>query len=100
MQSIVFLLVSLFIGNEFTVDDLGLLLVVVGVVILIMGVIIYRAAVCSSVQGYYPLTSIFQRMLAWRIIPIEYRDELFRRVSSMFHWQAIHLTDACTQNLD
>ena len=50
-MDVVFLLVSLFIGNEFTVDDLGMLLVMVAVVILIMGVI-YRVAVCRSSQGY------------------------------------------------
>ncbi|KAI0000969.1 hypothetical protein BJV77DRAFT_1063530 [Russula vinacea] len=61
-MDVVFLLVSLFIGNEFTVDDLGMLLVMVAVVILIMGVI-YRVA----------------HLFAWMIIPVALRDELLRR---------------------
>jgi hypothetical protein len=50
-MDVAFLLVSLFIGNEFTVDDLGMLLVMMAVIILIMGVI-YRVAVCSPVKGH------------------------------------------------
>jgi hypothetical protein len=49
-MSIVPLLISLFISNGFTVDDLGLLLAMVAVVILITGVI-YSAAVGPLVQG-------------------------------------------------
>ena len=50
-MDVAFLLVSLFIGNEFTVDDLGMLLVMMAVIILIMGVI-YRVAVCFPVKGH------------------------------------------------
>jgi len=57
------LIVSYFVGNGFTVDDLGLLLVMVAVIILFMMVTIFRAA----------------RLLVWMIIPIEYRNELIRR---------------------
>lgn len=43
-MSFVFIIISHFMRNGFTVDDLGLILVVVAVIILITGVI-YRAAV-------------------------------------------------------
>ena len=47
----VLLLISLFISNGFTVDDLGLILVMVAVVILIIGVI-HRVAVGPFAQGH------------------------------------------------
>jgi hypothetical protein len=45
------LLISYLISNGITVDDLGLILVMVAVVILIMGVI-HRVAVGPFVQGH------------------------------------------------
>ena len=45
------LLISYFASNGFTVDDLGLLLTMGAVVILIMMVVIIRAAVGSLNQG-------------------------------------------------
>jgi FtsH-binding integral membrane protein len=47
---VVCLLISYFARNEFTVDDLGLLLAMGAVVILIMIVVLLRAAVGSFVQ--------------------------------------------------
>lgn len=48
---VVCLLISYFARNEFTVDDLGLLLTMGAVVILIMMVVLIRAAVGSFIQG-------------------------------------------------
>ena len=45
------LLISYIARNEFTVDDLGLLLVMGAVVILIMIAVLIRAAVSSFIQG-------------------------------------------------
>lgn len=59
---IVCLIISYFVRNAFTVDDLGLLLAMMGVIILITAVI-FRAV----------------RLLAWMMIPTEYRNELLRR---------------------
>jgi hypothetical protein len=72
-------LISYFVRNGFTVDDLGLLLAMVAVIILFM-VLIFRAAVRSYIHSKAPcpLTPNFQRLLAWMVIPIEYRNELFR----------------------
>lgn len=72
-------LISYFVRNGFTVDDLGLLLAIVAVIILFM-VVIFRAAVRSSIHSNSPcpLTPNLQRLLAWMMIPIEYRNELFR----------------------
>jgi hypothetical protein len=79
------LLISYFASNGFTVDDLGFLLAMMGVVILIMTVIFRAAAVGSfHPKSCCPLTPNLQRLLAWMIIPAEYRDELFRRVSFVF----------------
>jgi hypothetical protein len=50
-MSFALLLISLFISNGITVNDLGLILAVVAVVILFMGVI-HRAAVGPFVQGH------------------------------------------------
>lgn len=83
---VVCLIVSYFFRNGFTVDDLGLLLAMFGVIILITAVI-FRAVVRLFVhrsQARCPLTPNLQRLLVWIIIPAEYRNELLRRVSFMF----------------
>lgn len=90
-MDIICLYISHFIRNGFNVDDLGLLLVVVTVIILVMRYI-FRAAVGSFTQGLLcPLTPTFQRLLTWMIIPVGYRNELFRRVSVVVPLYTNHL---------
>lgn len=84
-MSFAFIIISHFMRNGFTVDDLGLLIAVVAVLILITR-LIYRAAVGPPhfSKAARPLTCIPQCVLAYMIIPAAYRDALFPPVSAVF----------------
>ena len=49
------LFISYFARNGFTVDDLGLLLAMTGVMMILIMVVIFRAAVGSFIQRFPPL---------------------------------------------
>ena len=105
LKFLICLLISYFARNGFTVDDLGFLLAMAGVMTILFIIVIYRLAAVGLFHSKAPylLTPSLQRLLVRMLIPIEYRNELIRRVSFVFLSKPSTLTDACTsytQNRD